>query len=122
MSTDHPHVIDVSNLSISLKNDNNSIAITRDVSFSIGRGEVLALVGESGSGKSVTALALMQLLGGNLSISSGQIVLTAIDGYSADIAKLGRNGRTEPDMSVFAASRLLMSLQTQILKERAAAR
>jgi ABC-type dipeptide/oligopeptide/nickel transport system ATPase component len=34
----------------------------KDVSFSIGSGEVLGLVGESGSGKSVTSLAIMRLL------------------------------------------------------------
>ncbi len=34
----------------------------RDVSFSIGEGEVLGLVGESGSGKSITSLAIMRLL------------------------------------------------------------
>jgi len=34
----------------------------REVSFSIGSGEVLGLVGESGSGKSVTSLAIMRLL------------------------------------------------------------
>jgi oligopeptide/dipeptide ABC transporter ATP-binding protein len=34
----------------------------RELSFSIARGEVLALVGESGSGKSLTALSLMRLL------------------------------------------------------------
>ena len=36
---------------------------------------MLALVGESGSGKSVTALALMQLLGANLMIAKGEILL-----------------------------------------------
>lgn len=94
MSTDHTApIIDVTNLSISLTTDGGSIPITRDVSFSIGRGEVLALVGESGSGKSVTALALMQLLGGSLGITGGQIALSALDGYRADIVKLGRNGK-----------------------------
>jgi peptide/nickel transport system ATP-binding protein len=34
----------------------------RDISFAIGKGEVLGLVGESGSGKSVTSLAIMGLL------------------------------------------------------------
>ncbi|MCS5946193.1 ATP-binding cassette domain-containing protein [Klebsiella variicola subsp. variicola] len=34
----------------------------RQLSFSLRRGETLAIVGESGSGKSVTALALMRLL------------------------------------------------------------
>ncbi|MGI8305825.1 dipeptide ABC transporter ATP-binding protein [Saccharopolyspora hattusasensis] len=37
--------------------------VVRDVSFSIGDGECLALVGESGSGKSVTARALLGLAG-----------------------------------------------------------
>ena len=35
----------------------------RGVSLHIDQGEVLGLVGESGSGKSVTALAMMGLLG-----------------------------------------------------------
>jgi peptide/nickel transport system ATP-binding protein len=39
----------------------NLLAIDR-VSFSVGRGECVAVVGESGSGKSVTALSLMRLL------------------------------------------------------------
>src|ERR1700704_4843704 len=34
----------------------------RRVSFTLDRGETLALVGESGSGKSVTALSVLQLL------------------------------------------------------------
>jgi peptide/nickel transport system ATP-binding protein len=43
------------------------------VSFKLDEGEVLGLVGESGSGKSVTALAILGLLGGSAQIS-GQIL------------------------------------------------
>ena len=45
-------VLTVTDLSIALGQDGARIPLTEDVSFSIGRGEVLALVGESGSGKS----------------------------------------------------------------------
>ncbi|HJU20403.1 MAG TPA: ABC transporter ATP-binding protein [Stellaceae bacterium] len=38
------------------------VMAVKDLSFTLDRGETLALVGESGSGKSVTALSLMQLL------------------------------------------------------------
>jgi microcin C transport system ATP-binding protein len=38
------------------------VAAVSDLSFSLDRGETLALVGESGSGKTVTALSVLQLL------------------------------------------------------------
>ncbi|PKR56487.1 ABC transporter ATP-binding protein [Thalassospira lohafexi] len=38
------------------------IPAVKGISFSMGRGETMALVGESGSGKSVTALSILQLL------------------------------------------------------------
>jgi microcin C transport system ATP-binding protein len=48
--------------------------VVRDVSFTLDRGETLALVGESGSGKSLTALSLLQLLPAG-AISTGRAVL-----------------------------------------------
>ena len=87
-------ILSVTELSIGLRTrPGGNIPITEDVSFSIGRGEVLALVGESGSGKSVTALSLMQLLSANLLVAKGQIALDTHDGFSADIAKLGARGK-----------------------------
>jgi peptide/nickel transport system ATP-binding protein len=86
-------VLGVTGLSIGLRTGSGEIPITEDVSFSIGRGEVLALVGESGSGKSLTALSLMQLLGANLFVAQGEILLDDGVGFSADIAKLGTRGK-----------------------------
>ena len=67
-------VLDVENLSVTF----GATTVVDRVSFSLERGETLALVGESGSGKSMTALSLLQLLppGG---VSTGRIML---DGQS----------------------------------------
>src|SRR4029077_12918678 len=51
------------------------LTAVRDLSCTIGQGEVLGLVGESGSGKSVTSLALMGLLPLQVAVS-GQILFT----------------------------------------------
>ena len=50
-----------------------------DVSFSVGRGEVLGLVGESGSGKSMTGYSIMGLIDAPGRIVAGNIVLDGID-------------------------------------------
>ena len=49
--------------------------VVDDVSFTLDRGETLALVGESGSGKSLTALSLLQLLPRGGSNPTGAIQL-----------------------------------------------
>jgi len=52
--------------------------VLSDVSFSVGRGEVVGLVGESGSGKSMTARTILQLLPPGAR-SRGEILLDGVD-------------------------------------------
>ena len=49
--------------------------VVNDVSFSLDRGETLAIVGESGSGKSLTALSILQLLPPGATNPTGSIEL-----------------------------------------------
>lgn len=57
-----PDVISVKGLSVEFVTSEHSVQAVSNLSFSIRRGETLAIVGESGSGKSVTSLALMRLV------------------------------------------------------------
>ncbi|MBN2752220.1 MAG: ATP-binding cassette domain-containing protein, partial [Rhodospirillaceae bacterium] len=59
MMTDAP-LLSVENLSVTF--GDAAPRVVDGVSFSLRRGETLALVGESGSGKSVTALSILRLL------------------------------------------------------------
>ncbi|MCL2393879.1 MAG: ABC transporter ATP-binding protein [Acidimicrobiaceae bacterium] len=55
-------LLEVENLAVELRTGKRYRPVLHDVSFGLGRGEVVALVGESGSGKSMTARAIMGLL------------------------------------------------------------
>ena len=55
-------LLDVKNLGVDFKTTDGTFNAVKNVSFTIDRGQTVALVGESGSGKSVTALSIMQLL------------------------------------------------------------
>ncbi|MGU3522133.1 glutathione ABC transporter ATP-binding protein GsiA [Enterobacteriaceae bacterium C23F] len=59
---DASDVLAVRDLNIAFQQEQHAVQAVKHLSFTLKRGETLAIVGESGSGKSVTALALMRLL------------------------------------------------------------
>jgi len=55
-------LLEVKDLSVAFRQDGKATLAVDRVSFTLKRGETLALVGESGSGKSVSALSILKLL------------------------------------------------------------
>ncbi|GGD93470.1 dipeptide ABC transporter ATP-binding protein [Caballeronia grimmiae] len=81
-------VIDVRDLSVTFRSRSRIIEAVRGVSFTVDRGETLAIVGESGSGKSVTSLALMRLVEhGGGAIAAGSIAFRRRNGNVLDLAR-----------------------------------
>jgi len=71
-------LLDIEDLSLDLRRDNQWNPILHHIRFSLSEGETLGIVGESGSGKSVTALSVMQLLAPGIArYPSGRILFHA---------------------------------------------
>ncbi|MCZ9632942.1 dipeptide ABC transporter ATP-binding protein [Rhodococcus sp. BH5] len=80
MSTAEEQLLSVTDLQIAY----GAEPAVSGVSFTVGRGEVVAVVGESGSGKSTTAHAILGLLAGSGHVTGGTVEFEGeqIDSYS----------------------------------------
>ncbi|UZD90245.1 ABC transporter ATP-binding protein [Cognatishimia activa] len=76
-------ILEVKGLRVSFRVEGRDFEAVRGVSFSVDRGETVALVGESGSGKSVTALSTVSLLGASATVS-GSVTYDGQEMVSAD--------------------------------------
>ena len=72
-------VLDISHLRVEFGTENGRIFAVKDVSFTLGRGEILALVGESGCGKSTVAMSIPRLLGDSNVTIGGSVRLNGAD-------------------------------------------
>ena len=82
-------VLDVKNLKTVFFTNSGLFKAVDDVSFSVRRGETLAIVGESGCGKSVSALSVMRLVPDPPGrIVGGTIELESTDLLALDEAKM----------------------------------
>jgi oligopeptide transport system ATP-binding protein len=68
-------ILEVNDLRVSFKMYAGEVQAVRGVSFSVDKGEVLAIVGESGCGKSVTAQTIMRLIPSPPSVIKGGSIL-----------------------------------------------
>lgn len=83
-------VLQVEALTVDFHTEAGPRTVLHDISFTLHRGEVLAIVGESGSGKSVTALSVLRLLPmPPAQIRKGRILFTQ-DEQSIDLLSLDR--------------------------------
>ncbi len=104
-------LLQVENLSVSFTQDGHTTLAVRGVSFTVDRGETVALVGESGSGKSVTALSTVSLLGDS-ALVEGSITYDGQQMIGAD-AKLLHKVRGNDISFIF---QVLMQLQLGLLR------
>jgi oligopeptide transport system ATP-binding protein len=80
MATGAAPVLEVKGLKTVFRTRGGEIHAVNDVSFHLGRGELLGVVGESGSGKSVTMMSLIKLLPiPPAEIRSGEVLLDGRD-------------------------------------------
>lgn len=87
--------VSVQNLSISYAAGQTQVPVVKDVSFSIGSGEIFGLVGESGSGKSTVARTLLAQLRPGSMVRGGRVLVGSQDVFSLDAPALRalRGGR-----------------------------
>jgi peptide/nickel transport system ATP-binding protein len=79
-------LLSVENLSVEFRTRSGVVRALEQVSFSVKRGETIALVGESGSGKSVTAFTLMGILDRAGKVTAGQALFGA-EGIQTDLLR-----------------------------------
>jgi peptide/nickel transport system ATP-binding protein len=98
-------VLRIDDLSIAYRTARGLVRATNRVSFSLAKGETIALIGESGSGKTTLSLALIRMLPAAAQITSGAIHYTR-DGQTRNVLTL-----SDGDMRAFRWKECAMVFQ-----------
>ncbi len=69
------NILQIENLSISFRTDEGTFNMIKDLSYSVGEGEIVGIVGESGCGKTISSLCTMGLLPSNAIVENGHVIL-----------------------------------------------
>src|SRR5687768_11182967 len=86
-------LLSIQNLSVDFISGSIISTAIKNISFSVSKGEIVALVGESGSGKSVTSLSILQLLPSPPAhYASGQIFFSENGTEQTDLLQKDRYG------------------------------
>ncbi len=113
-------LVEVSGLNVTARGeDGREHRIVRDVSFSIARGEVVALIGESGSGKTTIALSLLGYARRGCRIAGGSVRVGGTEITALSKAALARvRGREVAYIAQSAAAAFNPSqrLMTQVVE------
>jgi peptide/nickel transport system ATP-binding protein len=86
-------LLEVQGLRTSIYLDEGVVRAVNGVSFSVDRGQAMAIVGESGSGKSVLAQSIMRILPSRARIEGGRILFSREGGTPVDLATMPADGR-----------------------------
>lgn len=85
-------LLQIKNLSVDFVTESGTTTALKNISFTIERGETVAVVGESGSGKTVTSLSVLQLLPSPpAQYISGEILFSESGNASINLLKMNEN-------------------------------